>query len=71
MNLLYLDVEIFFRETLDYSYLNAQYLGVEVSFKSSSFTCRVPGDDAPVFAVVVAVWLALAALAVYLTIRFL
>jgi ketosteroid isomerase-like protein len=28
MNPLYLDVEIFFRETLDYSYLNAWYLGV-------------------------------------------
>jgi hypothetical protein len=70
MFLLYLDVEIFFRETLDYSYLNAQYLGVEVSFKSSSFTCRVPEEDALAFAVV-AVWLALAALAVYLTIRFL
>jgi SnoaL-like domain len=37
MILLYLDVEIFFRETLDYSYLNylnTWYLGVEVNFKS-------------------------------------
>jgi hypothetical protein len=36
MILLYLDVEIFFSETLDYSYfncLNTWYLGAEVSFK--------------------------------------
>ena len=36
MNLLYLDVEIFFRETLDYSYfnyLNIWYLDAEVNFK--------------------------------------
>jgi hypothetical protein len=36
MILLYLDVEIFFRETLDYiylDYLNTWYLGAEVNFK--------------------------------------
>jgi hypothetical protein len=43
MILLYLDAEIFFRETLDFSYLNTWYLGAEVNFKSSSFTCRAPG----------------------------
>jgi membrane protein implicated in regulation of membrane protease activity len=57
MILLYLDVEIFFRETLDYSYLNAQYLGVEVSFKSSSFTCRVPGRTrATIAAGIILLW---------------